>query len=280
MKIKVLLLLLCHIFFLANTHSQVTIGSDIEPRTGSLLDLKENENKNKDANSEKGLGLPRVALISVDTLTIDVTDNVSDYVGVTVYNITNNSELAEGAYWWDGTVWQQIISVKKPGLDGQMLISQGPGNPSQWVSMEEAHIPTVNMVAMRSTTSTKRTGGIFSTVGFNQIPHVFDIEYDSSSAVFTVKKAGYYQVNVYNTLNVRIDSSIETDGTASTVIYKNPSTVELGTSAWYQNGTSSLSQSFSGILYFGEDDAFTIRTTYTRDYYVTKGSVSMTYFGE
>jgi len=110
--------------------AQVTIGSDIPSRAGSLLDLKENEMEGDQANASKGLGLPRVALSSPTTLTIDENGNGMDYVGQTVYNITNNSVMAEGIYVWDGTNWNLTISTDDYGKDGQLLISNGNGSIS------------------------------------------------------------------------------------------------------------------------------------------------------
>ncbi|MFT4224401.1 hypothetical protein [Dysgonomonas sp.] len=51
-----------------------------------MLELKENNNSNKDGNSLKRFGLPRVVLTSLTTLTIDEDTKKSDYVGVVVYN--------------------------------------------------------------------------------------------------------------------------------------------------------------------------------------------------
>lgn len=52
-------------FFCFSLKGQVTIGSVQKARDGALLDLRENDNL--DANSSRGLALPRVIL---DSLTI------------------------------------------------------------------------------------------------------------------------------------------------------------------------------------------------------------------
>ena len=101
------------LFFSFSSYSQVTIGSPYSPNKGALLDLKQEDKKDGSANSKKGLGLPRVALVAIDTLDPCVTgaDDVSkkDHIGLTVYNTTDNTDtdatLTEGVYAWDGDIW-------------------------------------------------------------------------------------------------------------------------------------------------------------------------------
>lgn len=125
MKIKILLLNITFLFFLLPISAQVTVGSGLPSRKGTILDLKENGNTNNDPNSKKGMGLPRVALFSLSTLTIDVPAKADDYVGVTVYNITNNAQLSEGVYCWFGTAWKQVVLVNDAGNEGNLLKSNG-----------------------------------------------------------------------------------------------------------------------------------------------------------
>lgn len=113
------------ISFTAVLKGQVTIGSDIPARKGTILDLKENDNTGKLPNSTKGLGLPRVALSSLTTLTVDDDSKKNDYVGLTVYNTTINSDLTEGTYCWFGDTWKQVVLISDSGTDGNLLISNG-----------------------------------------------------------------------------------------------------------------------------------------------------------
>lgn len=110
--------------------AQVSIGSDTSPQKGSLLELKTNDKKGKEANSDKGLGLPRVALSSPGTLTIDDEAKKEDYAGMMVYNITNNNDIKEGIYIWDGQIWKQTVSIDSSGTEGDVLQSNGDGTCS------------------------------------------------------------------------------------------------------------------------------------------------------
>lgn len=121
MKTKILLPAIIILFLLPSTYAQVTIGSELPPLNRAILDLKEYATQSDNSNSGKGLGLPRVALSSLTKLTVDDDNKSNDYVGLTVYNITNNMELSEGTYCWFGSGWKQVILVDDVGADGNYL---------------------------------------------------------------------------------------------------------------------------------------------------------------
>jgi len=134
MKIKIIVIGIS-LFSLFTTNAQVTVGSDLEPRKGTLLDMKENTKTGKEANASKGFGLPRVALKSLSDLTV-VADNSKgdDYVGLTVYNVTSSGELSEGIYCWFGNAWKQVVMVDNPGSEGNLLKSID-GNMYSWTNI-------------------------------------------------------------------------------------------------------------------------------------------------
>lgn len=109
-------LIVCRISF-----AQITIGSDLPPMNGALLDLK---NKH-DNTSDKGLGLPRVILHSLNGdlgQSLDPSappsslDNDS-HIGLLVYNTSKNetitNRICPGLHVWNGTEWQPIIPYPK-----------------------------------------------------------------------------------------------------------------------------------------------------------------------
>jgi len=123
LKLSFYIIFLLSVF---NVQAQVTIGSGIPPRNGSLLDLKQNEKSGKIPNTNnKGLGLPRVNLSSLTDLTVDVNYKGMDYVGLMVYNMAGS--VKEGIYYWDGNTWLQAIAVDENGSGGNMLKSNGDG---------------------------------------------------------------------------------------------------------------------------------------------------------
>lgn len=89
-------------------NGQVTIGSNVKPNSGAILDLKENDQE--EANSTKGLNLPRVELVTKNSLApclTTVPDNPKAYKGLVVYNVepTFDNNKGEGIYIWDGGEW-------------------------------------------------------------------------------------------------------------------------------------------------------------------------------
>jgi len=123
MKTKSLLLTL-GIVFVVPVYSQVTIGSDLPTRKGSLLEIKEDNSKG--TNSSKGFGLPRVELTSLSDLPANYKSPKGEYKGLTLYHI-GTPTIKAGPYYWDGEKWKHLVTVQQYGKNGQTLISRGDG---------------------------------------------------------------------------------------------------------------------------------------------------------
>lgn len=136
MKKEIFLLAVSLIFSFAS-HAQVTIGSFAKPNKGAILDLKQDEQ----GVSTKGLGLPRVKLISLmvkngDDLksTIEGADagsgkwDVDDHIGLMVYNISGGEQkecahIANGLYVWNGKKWDRLSSPQGTNAYGVSYLS-------------------------------------------------------------------------------------------------------------------------------------------------------------
>jgi len=147
MKIRIILIIISLLSSFLIMQAQVTIGSHELPRTGTLLDLKEDGSIGKIKNSDKGFGLPRVRLASPTTLTVDDDSQKANYAGLTVYNVNSTSSgLKEGIYCWDGETWKKTIVVDQKGGSGEILKSNGDGTYG-WASLSappsfDYHKPT------------------------------------------------------------------------------------------------------------------------------------------
>lgn len=81
--------------------AQITIGSTNTPDTAKLLQVE----------SDGGIGLPRVQLVSTTTLQpfIDPGDLTpvlkEEHTGLVVYNLTTTDGFRQGVYVWNGNVW-------------------------------------------------------------------------------------------------------------------------------------------------------------------------------
>ncbi|MFG5856849.1 MULTISPECIES: hypothetical protein [Dysgonomonas] len=108
----------------SNATAQVTIGSNVSPEGGSVLDIKEFTPKSENQTSDKGVVLPRVLLTNKNELypmywntstnseVAEYTSNKADlkrtHVGMTVFNVTNTGDFVSGVHTWTGTEWRKI----------------------------------------------------------------------------------------------------------------------------------------------------------------------------
>lgn len=117
---------------------QVTIGNSEPPCIGALLDLKDNQ--------KKGLGLPRVNLISNSSLQPCLDNSIADdptqrkmHIGLVVYNVgtevetTKEDRLCHGLHVWDGEKWQPVVPYFDPDVTNSrvtenLTITRGPNN--------------------------------------------------------------------------------------------------------------------------------------------------------
>lgn len=98
-------------------NSQVTIGSNLEPIKGAILDLKQFLPNENNETSNKGLLLPRVELKKLKgdlSMSLGLTKTIdgTSHIGLMVYNIPNLEcpLLHLGAYTWNGYSWDFIGS--------------------------------------------------------------------------------------------------------------------------------------------------------------------------
>ncbi len=141
--------------------AQVTIGSSETPAQGAILQLK-NLDKITDgsANATKGLGLPRVSLITRKndlnkTLGIDEALDNAEHQGLLVYNIAqclDGTPEAQGIYVWDGSQWISIYNQNENELangtykvtdprDEEVYFARNFGDAGDWMLESLRYIP-------------------------------------------------------------------------------------------------------------------------------------------
>lgn len=138
--------------------AQVTIGSEINPAKGALLDLKQ------ETTTTKGLGLPRVKLTNLNPTTpaelaasIGSTGQwgLAEHTGLLVYNVENQCSLSQtiskGIYIWNGTDWQTISSLPSTVYkytdqrDGETyMVGKFPGDVGDWMLENIRYNPITN----------------------------------------------------------------------------------------------------------------------------------------
>jgi len=130
-KILLIISIFIMLGFAINVNGQVTIGSEIHPRDGSLLDLKEKVPADPaidNSTANRGLGFPRVKLSDSEALFPMFLKNPADpssgandkykadtdyinieHTGLVVYNV--GTLLPEGLYCWDGKQWNLLANT-------------------------------------------------------------------------------------------------------------------------------------------------------------------------
>jgi len=135
--------------------SQVTIGNNEAPEKGALLQLKNIDGvTDGSANATKGLGLPRVNLVSIKSiqpLSENITDN-TNLIGALVYNVNtkcsnvywNKSEpiiFSSGIMVWNGEFWNPLIEKELADdvgsltdIDGNVYTTMDYGTAGVWMT--------------------------------------------------------------------------------------------------------------------------------------------------
>lgn len=138
-KVLLATFLMFALFSSYELQAQVTIGSAEAPMPGALLQLKEPSTANQgEANSTKGLLLPRVkltSLTSLDDIEKDASENSATYTGLVVYNVNETAvcgatDLTKGIYIWNGTTWQSLGGTKLISRRKE-LVDNRPGDTPQ-----------------------------------------------------------------------------------------------------------------------------------------------------
>jgi len=143
-------------------YSQVTIGSNLTPKKGALLDLQEYSPTASNANANQGLVLPRVQLTDENNLypmfeTAPASGMPNDnytttkksvedarHTGLMVYNLNECDGFAKGVYIWNGIKWVQV--TKNEGLLGSEILLN-----------DETIMPSVNTIIHIPSGYDKRT---------------------------------------------------------------------------------------------------------------------------
>jgi len=97
--------------------AQVTIGSNVIPNPGAIVDLKEDGSSAQ--NSVRGVNLPKVELQNINELypmftsgdAAYTSDEKKIHTGLAIYNITDDlaKRLCPGPYVWNGGKWIRLL---------------------------------------------------------------------------------------------------------------------------------------------------------------------------
>ena len=103
--------------------------------------------------------------------------------------------------------------------------------------------------------------------------------YNSGTGLFTVVKAGFYNIVPYVTYDLNLNPSGQTAGTANSYIQRvAPSQTTLaGISTGHGERTTGLNHNLSSINFFNPGDTFRIRCRYTQNFRLSGGNIHISY---
>jgi len=169
-KLLIHIILILLSFPLSGVFAQTTIGADVEPNKGALLDLKEYEPDVDNATAKKGLAISRVNLTNLtpasDTELAQSIGAGGSYpmlalVGMVIYNIgadgvpdpcDDSNPINKGLYVWHGDRWEQLYENNSLGgdADGVLIFTDQEGRDFKARKFGSAGVWMVQNLAVTS----------------------------------------------------------------------------------------------------------------------------------
>jgi len=177
------------------------------------------------------------------------------------------------------------------GTTGQILTSKGAGVAPAWSSIEDNGSISLSTLALKNSTYQPNTTvytstydpNVWNTIVWNTVPKIDNtkVTYNGTTGVFTVVKAGYYQVLASTHLNMSLNPTDNTSGTGKTVIQKNNVDIAV-ISTGHDERTNDINHTIAGAAYFNAGDTIRLQMTMTRRYRIAGGDsfVTITYLGQ
>lgn len=138
--------------------------------------------------------VPRVAL----TATTDVATITTPATSLLVYNTATAGDVTPGYYYFDGTIWQRMVSGTIVGTDDQNITGSGLAGTTLTIGIEGGTNETVDLSSLQDGTGTDSqtlslSGSTLSISGGNNVTltdNVNDADADATNELQTISKTG------------------------------------------------------------------------------------------
>lgn len=219
--------------------SQVTIGSNEEPDTNALLDLR--SGTGTDSTSTKGLLLPRVTL----NATNDASPMTAHVKGMAVYNIatagTSPYNVTPGYYYNDGDKWVSIAGDVNEPWYSTVTQKEATSNTDSVYVMGKVGIGTATPSAELDIVSSGNTSAT----------KALEINNSSAWEMVTVLNSGQVGIHTDKPItNAALHVSERLDPASSSVDYYNGVMIQRYTTAERDANFTSLSATDNGLTIF------------------------------
>lgn len=167
------------------------------------------------------------------------------------------------------------------GTAGQLLISNGAGAAPAWSDIESSGIAKIAALGLKPNIGASNfAANSERTIIFSTTPKIDTglVTYNSSNGTFTIKKTGYYQFILSSSLNMDLNPSGQTAGTAQTFIIKGDQNFAQSSSG-HGERTTNVYHTTAGLIFCDIGDIVKCSMNMTRNYRIGKASLAITYFG-
>ena len=139
--------------------------------------------------TDKGLLIPRVVL----TGTTDIATIPTPATSLLVYNSATVSDVTPGYYYFDGTIWQRMVSGSIVGTDDQNITGSGLSGTTLTIGIEGGTNETVDLSSLQDGTGTDSqtlslSGSTLSISGGNNVTltdNINDADADATNELNT-----------------------------------------------------------------------------------------------
>jgi len=162
------------------------------------------------------------------------------------------------------------------GNSNEVLASQGEGKPPVWIKLEDRDVSKVVDIG-KQPSAHSGNGFEWTKIGFNNslINNEY-ITYNSATRVFTVNKAGYYDISAY--ARIIVTGSAPYSGTSGLSIREYPSGNHIfRNSIGNSSDRNTIYSSISNIVFLTAGQQFAVEAGHTRSYNVSLGNISIIY---
>ncbi len=144
--------------------------------------------------SDKGMLVPRVAL----TGTNDATTIATPATSLLVYNTATAGDVTPGYYYFDGAIWQRMVSGASVGTDDQNITGSSLSGTNLTIGIEGGTSQVVNLAGLQDGTGTDSqtlnlTGSTLSISGGNSVTltdNVNDADADVTNEIQSLSISG------------------------------------------------------------------------------------------
>lgn len=178
------------------------------------------------------------------------------------------------------------------GKEGEFLSSNGAGAAPVWRTVESQNFLKIVFTGQKTNISpaTGSYTGSSSATNYeapsrdyiynvvNKIDNNY-ISYDANTGIFTVNKAGFYNIATHFKYDLSLNGTNQTEGTAISRLQRSSDMTDFisAMSTGHGERTESIYHQLTGIRFLNTGETFSLRCVYTQNFRLASGNISISY---